>query len=131
MEDKQLRIAQAVTLRDLLREDPTLALAQLLLESPEVINNQTTRETIKTISEQVATYAPGAAWVVTARLLENSFSQLPPDAKAAIVDRMYRVFMEFGEKEAAERIVRAHGLAIPSPSSNGAGNPHENRRDME
>jgi hypothetical protein len=104
LEDRQLRIAQAVALRDLLREDPTLALAHLLLEAPEKVDPQTIKGTIKAIGEQVSAHAPGGTWVKTAQLLERSFGGLPADAKQAIIDRICRTLTEFGEKETAEHI---------------------------
>ena len=78
-EDRQRRIAQAVTFRDLLREDPTLAFAHLMLESSGTLTAQEAISAIKEVGEQVAAYAPGAAWVKTAQLLEKSFGDLPPD----------------------------------------------------
>jgi hypothetical protein len=119
-EDRQLRITQAVTFRDLLREDPTLALAHLLLESPGTVTGQAAISTIKEIGEQVAAYAPGAAWVKTAQLLEKSFGELPPDAKQFIIDRIYRGLMEFrGTEEAAHSIMQVHGLLVQRATSNG------------
>jgi hypothetical protein len=108
LEDRQLRIAQAVTLRDLLREDPTLALAHLLLEAPEKIDTQALRGTIKAIGEQVGAYAPGETWVKTAQLLERSFGGLPTDAKQAIIDRICKTLTEFGEKETADHIEESY-----------------------
>lgn len=120
LEDRQLRIAQAVILRDLLREDPTLALAHLLLESPGTVTGQAAVSTIKEIGEQVAAYAPGAAWVKTAQLLEKSFGELPPDAKQFIIDRICSGLAEFrGAEEAAHRIMQAHGSPVQRASSNG------------
>jgi hypothetical protein len=119
-EDRQLRIAQAVTFRDLLREDPTLALAHLLLESPGTVTGQAAISIIKEIGEQVAAYAPGAAWVKTAQLLEKSFAELPTDAKQAVLDRICRSLMEFrGAEEAADRIVQVHGTHAQRATSNG------------
>jgi hypothetical protein len=119
-EDRQLRIAQAVTFRDLLREDPTLALAHLLLESPGTVTSQAALSTIKEIGEQVAAYAPGAAWVKTAQLLEKSFGELPPDAKQFIIDRICKGLMEFrGTEEAAHSIMQVHGIFVQRAPSNG------------
>jgi hypothetical protein len=118
-EDSQLRITQAVALRDLLRDDPTLALAYLLLESPEKIDNQTLSATIKEVGEQVAAYAPGAPWVKTAQMLEHSFGSLAADAKQAIIDRICRTLTEFGEREAAQQIAQAHRFVLPQSVRDG------------
>jgi hypothetical protein len=104
LEDRRLRIAQAVELRDLLREDSTLALAHLLLVAPEKIENLASGGIIKTVGEQIAAYAPGATWVKTAQMLEKSFGEMPDDAKQAIVDRIYMVLSEFGKKREAEHL---------------------------
>ena len=124
---RQMRIAQAVALRDLLREDPTLALAQLLLESPTKIDDHVI-SIIDAIGDQVAAYAPGAPWVKTARLLEKSFATLPLDAKRFIVDRICMVLTEFGASEEAQHIMRAHGYvgSRPSPSQ-----PSETPGDLQ
>jgi hypothetical protein len=120
LEDRELRIAQAVAFRDLLREDPTLALAHLLLESPGTVTVQAAISTIKEVGEQVAAYAPGAAWVKTAQLLEKSFGDLPPDAKRFIIDRICTGLMEFrGAEEAAHRIMQVHGIPTVRAASNG------------
>ena len=108
LEDRKLRIAQAVALRDLLREDPTLALAHLLLETPEKIDTQALKGTMKAIGEQVAAHAPGGTWVKTAQLLERSFGGLPTDEKQAIIDRICKTLTEFGVKEAAEHIEESY-----------------------
>ena len=124
-EDRQLRITQAITFRDLLREDPTLALAHLLLESPGTVTSEAAISTIREIGEQVAAYAPGAAWVKMAQLLEKSFGELPSDAKQHIIDRICRSLMEFrGTEEAAHRIMQVHGLIVQPTASNGrSGDP--------
>lgn len=107
-EEQQLRVAQYVRFRDLLREDPTIALAQLLLETPAAVSAETVTA-MDEIAKQVAAKAPGAAWVETARLLEKSFGALPTDAKQFIVDRLCRALMEFGATEPAERLRTVHG----------------------
>jgi hypothetical protein len=89
LEDRRLRIAQAAELRDLLREDSTLALAHLLLVAPEKVENLTKGGIIKAVGELIASHAPGATWVKTAQMLEKSFGEMPDDAKQAIVDRIY------------------------------------------
>jgi hypothetical protein len=125
-EDRQLRIAQAVTFRDLLREDPTLALAHLLLESPGTVTGQAAIGTISAIGEQVAAYAPGAAWVKTAQLLEKSFGELPPDAKQFIIDRICSGLMEFkGAEDAASRIRQVHGIPAQHAAPNGRANDND------
>jgi hypothetical protein len=104
LEDRDLRIARAVALRDLLREDPTLAFAHLLLEAPEKIDVRNLSGTIKAVGEQISAYAPGETWVKTAQLLERSFGSLPADAKQAIIDRICKTLTEFGEREPADHI---------------------------
>jgi hypothetical protein len=103
-EDKDLRIAQAVALRDLLREDPTLAFAHLLLEAPEKLDARTLSGTVKAVGEQISAYAPGETWVKTAQILEKSFGDLRPDARQAIIDRICKTLTEFGEREPADHI---------------------------
>jgi hypothetical protein len=122
-EDRQLRIAQTVTFRDLLREDPTLALAHLLLGSPGTVTDQAAISTISAIGEQIAAYAPGAAWVKTAQLLEKSFGELPPDAKKFIIDRICDGLMEFkGTEDAASHIRQVHGIPAEHATPNGHAN---------
>jgi hypothetical protein len=104
LEDRKLRIAQASTFRDLLREDPTLALAYILLESPEKIDSLDSGGIIKAVGEQVAAYAPGSTWVKTAQLLEKTFGELPDDEKRAMIDRICKVMTEFGQKPTAEHL---------------------------
>jgi len=113
-QEQQLRIAQAVAYRDLLREDPTLALAQMLLENPTAVNGQTAT-LVEQLSQCVATYAPGAAWVETAQVLQESFGNLAPDAKQFVVDRFCTALTEFGQKRAAQRIRQAHGFTETAP----------------
>ncbi|WP_328327585.1 hypothetical protein OG372_14285 [Streptomyces sp. NBC_01020] len=107
-EINQLRLSQAVTYRNQLREDPTLVLAQLLLESPEAITQETVN-IIPSVAEKVAAYAPGAAWVETAHLLEESFGKLAPDAKQFVIDRLCTALTEFGAEAATRRLKEAHG----------------------
>lgn len=112
---KQLRVVQAAAYRDQLREDPTLVLAQLLLESPEAVSNETLTM-IPVIAERVAAYAPGAEWVQTARLLNEWYGGLAPDAKQFVVDRLCTVATEFGGARIAQRMQDAHGAAAAPPS---------------
>lgn len=102
--DRKLRISQASTFRDLLREDPTLALAYILLETPEKIGSLDSGKIIKAVGEQVAAYSPGSTWVKTAQLLEKTFGELPNDEKQAMIDRICKVMMEFGERPTAEHL---------------------------
>jgi len=114
-DDTRLRIAQAVELRDLLREDPTLVLAHLLLESPATATEAV--GAIEKIGEQVAAYAPGASWVKTARLLEKFFEGLPLDAKKLIIDRFCLILTEFGAEDAAQAIMSTHEVLAPRAPS--------------
>ncbi|UNO42982.1 hypothetical protein [Streptomyces sp. MST-110588] len=106
-EQQQLRITQYTDFRDLLRDDPTIALAQLLLENPAAVTKET-QNVISEIASQVATFAPGAEWVQTSRLLESFFEGLASDAKQFVIDRLCTVLMEFGAKESAERLQSVH-----------------------
>ncbi|WP_131589640.1 hypothetical protein [Streptomyces seoulensis] len=120
---KQLRITQAAAYRDQLREDPTLALAQLLLESPEAVTEQTVT-IIPKIAEQVAAYAPGAAWVQTAHLLAEWYGTMPPDAKQFVIDRLCTVASEFAGEEVAQRLKGVYGSPTgdePWPAGNAHG----------
>ncbi|MFC9238444.1 hypothetical protein ACFTZK_18585 [Streptomyces decoyicus] len=85
-----------------MREDPTLALAQLLLETRLYRSREA--DLLSEIAGYVASFTPGAQWVQTARLLEAAFGGLKPDAKQFIVDRVCMVLMEFGAKESAEHL---------------------------
>ena len=116
-EEQQHRINQYADFRDLLREDPTLALAQLLLEDPTSIAS-TGADLLSQISGYVATFAPGAQWVQTARLLEAAFGELKPDAKQFIVDRFCMALMEFGAKESAEHLRAVHRFTEPEHRAN-------------
>ncbi|MEU3620408.1 hypothetical protein ABZ725_50335 [Streptomyces sp. NPDC006872] len=116
-EAKQLRMAQAVAYRDQLREDPTLVLAQMLLDAPQTVTDQTI-SLIPRIAEQVAAHAPGATWVQTARLLDAWFRDMAPDAKRFIIDRLCTVAAEFGGEYLAEQVEKAHRSDIPdSPAA--------------
>ncbi|MER6389744.1 hypothetical protein ABT236_14850 [Streptomyces sp. NPDC001523] len=111
-EIKQLRVAQAVAYRDQLRTDPTLLLAQLLLESPETVNAETIK-IVPIVAGQVASFAPGATWVQTAHLLEEWYGKLKPDAKQFVIGRLCTALTEFEGEAAAQRLREIHGL--PSP----------------
>ncbi|WP_406382090.1 hypothetical protein [Streptomyces sp. NBC_01618] len=120
---KQLRVVQTVAYRDQLREDPTLILAQLLLDSPAAVSDQTLAM-IPKIAAHVGAHAPGAAWVQTAHLLNEWYGGLAPDAKQFIIDRLCTVAREFGGERVAQRLKDAHRIAADSPAP--AGEPaHE------
>ncbi|MEV7716092.1 hypothetical protein [Streptomyces sp. NPDC088184] len=111
-EEQQHRINQYADFRDLLREDPTLALAQLLLEDPTSIASMGT-DLLSQIAGYIATFSPGAQWVQTARLLESAFGELKPDAKQFIVDRFCLALMEFGANAPAEHLRAVHRFTEP------------------
>ncbi|WP_148666212.1 hypothetical protein [Streptomyces malaysiensis] len=114
---KQLRVTQAAAYRDQLREDPTLALAQMLLESPEALTTEQVVTIIPKVAEQVSAYAPGAAWVQTAHLLGEWYGGLASDAKQFVIDRLCTVATEFGGERIAQRLKDAHGVtALAGPS---------------
>ncbi|MFB6753576.1 hypothetical protein ACFCX6_21960 [Streptomyces sp. NPDC056353] len=113
-ERRHLQMTQAAVYRDQLREDPTLVLAQLLLESPQSISDETV-QLIPKIAKQAAAYAPGAAWVQTARMLDQWFGPMDPDAKQFIIDRLSTLATEFGADQIAQRLKDIHQSAIPDP----------------
>ncbi|OKI98964.1 hypothetical protein AMK18_23810 [Streptomyces sp. CB01249] len=110
---RQLQVVQALAYRDQLREDPTLILAQLLLDSPAAVTDQTLTM-IPKIAAHVGTYAPGAAWVQTAHLLDEWYGGLASDAKQFVVDRLCTVAREFGGEEVSQRLKDAHRVAADS-----------------
>ncbi|MEU5038706.1 hypothetical protein [Streptomyces rubiginosohelvolus] len=110
---RQLRFVQTLAFRDQLREDPTLILAQLLLDSPTAVTQQTL-EMIPKIAAHVSSYAPGAAWVQTAHLLNEWYGGLAPDAKQFVVDRLCTVAGEFGGERIAQQLRDAHQGATDS-----------------
>ncbi len=113
---RQLRFVQTLAYRDQLREDPTLVLAQLLLDSPAAVTDQTLSMLPK-IATCVASYAPGAAWVQTAHLLDQWYGGLAPDAKQFVIDRLCTVAREFGGERIAQRLQDAHrGADSPAPA---------------
>ncbi|MHC5263253.1 hypothetical protein ACYSUO_35685 [Streptomyces sp. UC4497] len=101
---------------DQLRKDPTLVLAQLLLDSPNTLTEQLDAIVPK-VAEQVAAYAPGAEWVQTTHLLREWFGPLAPDAKQFVVDRFCTVATEFGGDRVAQRLREAHQGSPRSSSS--------------
>ncbi|MCZ0975592.1 hypothetical protein O1L55_38885 [Streptomyces albulus] len=109
-EIRQLRVDQALAYRDQLREDPTLILAQLLVDSPALVTDQTLT-LIPEVAARVGAYAPGAAWVQTAQLLNEWYGGLAPDAKQFVIDRLYTVAREFGGERVAQRLKDAHRVA--------------------
>ncbi|NML54808.1 hypothetical protein HHL19_18600 [Streptomyces sp. R302] len=113
-EIRQLRVDQALVYRDQLREDPTLILAQLLVESPAAVTEQTLT-LIPQIAARVSAYAPGAAWVQTAHLLDEWYGGLAQDAQQFIIDRLCTVAREFDGEHVAQRLKEAHrGTADPA-----------------
>ncbi|MGQ4713576.1 hypothetical protein ACUN22_07820 [Streptomyces anulatus] len=110
---RQLQVVQALAYRDQLREDPTLILAQLLLDSPAAVTDQTIAM-IPKIAARVGAYAPGAAWVQTAHLLDEWYGGLAPDAKQFVVDRLCTVAREFGGEKVAQRLKDAHRVGAHS-----------------
>jgi len=102
-EEIRLRISRIITFRDGLREDPTLALAQMMLESPAKVTPETLA-TIESIAKYVATYAPGAEVVAVAQMLRDFTADLKPDAKQFIADRLCTVLIEFGGEAPAHQI---------------------------
>lgn len=121
---KQLRVPQAAAYHDQLREDPTLVLAQLLLESPEAVTEQIVT-IIPKVAEQVAAYAPGVAWVQIAYLLGERYGKLAPDAKQFVIDRLCTVATEFGGERIAQRLKDARGVVTPATPSPAAEPVHD------
>lgn len=80
----------------------------MLLEAPGQLDDKTV-QLVQTLSDKVAAYAPGAAWVRTATLLEKTFGSLAPDAKSYVVDRLCTTLTEFGFKNEASQLHDSHG----------------------
>ncbi len=120
-EEQQHRLNQYADFRDLLREDPTLALAQLLLENPASVASGVSG-LLNEIAGYVAASSPGAKWVQTARLLEGALGELKPDAKQFIVDRFCTALLEFGVKETADHLRAVH--RVPGPEHSAALQPN-------
>ncbi len=59
----------------------------MLLEVPGQLDDKAV-ELVQSLGDRVAAYAPGAARVRTATLLEKTFRSLVPDAKSYVVDRL-------------------------------------------
>jgi len=111
LREQRLRLEQAVAVRDLLREDPTLAAAMMLAESPAYVGEHTVA-LVQQLAELVAAYSPGSTWVATARLLEAAFGALPAEARTYAVDSMCTALAEFSATiEAGAELRRAHGSA--------------------
>jgi hypothetical protein len=102
-EEMRMRIDRIIAFRNCLRDDPTLALAQMLLETPDKVTPETLA-TMESIAERIAEYAPGANSVVIAQLLRDFTANLKPDAKIFIAERLCKVLVEFGGAEPAEQI---------------------------
>jgi hypothetical protein len=124
MREQRLRVEQAVAYRDLLREDPTLAAAQLLVEDPTHVGQQTV-DLVQELARLVATHAPGATWVATARLLEDSFGALPPKAKQYVVDRVCTALTEFTQTRSAAAELREYRFAPAGPAAEATLSVHE------
>jgi hypothetical protein len=102
-EEMRLRINRIITFRNALREDPTLALTQMLLETPAAVSRETL-ETMELVAARIAAYAPGAEVVAIAQLLRDFTIDLKPDAKRFIADRLCAVLIEFGGTAPADQI---------------------------
>jgi hypothetical protein len=89
--------------RDCLREDPTIALAQMLLETPAALT-QETLSMLDAVGSRVAAYAPGREVVEVVQLLRDFTANLEPGAKKFMVDRLCAVLIEFGGRGTAEEI---------------------------
>jgi hypothetical protein len=99
----QLVLDRITTFRDCLREDPTLALAQMLLETPAEVSRETL-DTMQSVATLVAAHAPGAEAVAIAQLLRDFTATLKPDAKVFIIERLCEVLVAFGGAEPAKQI---------------------------
>lgn len=102
-EAKRVKIEHIAAFRDSLREDPTLALAQMLLETPTAITHETI-ENLELVTQRVAANSPRVKTIVIAQLLRDFVAGLKPDAKQLIVDRLCTALVEFGGHEQAEKI---------------------------
>jgi len=125
-DEMRIRIERITAFRDSLRDDPTLALAQMLLETPGAVSPETL-DTMQSVAMYMASSAPGAE-VAIAQLLKAFVEDMKPDAKQYIVERLCEVLVEFGGGDAANQIsaLSAQGLhLIPArpadPETNAAG----------
>jgi hypothetical protein len=102
-EEMRLRIDRITSFRNALREDPTLALAQMLLETPSAVSPETLN-IMELIATRIAAYAPGTEFVAIAQVLRDFITDLKPDAKQFIVDRLCAVLVEFGGAASVDQI---------------------------
>ncbi len=100
----RLRIARIISFRNGLREDPTLALAQMLLETPANVSPETLN-TMETIATRIAANAPGAEAVAITQVVRDFIADLKPDAKQFIAERLCTVLVEFGGTLQAKQIL--------------------------
>jgi hypothetical protein len=116
-ENMRSRIELLVMFRDHLRQDPTIALAQMLLETPSKVDSATL-QTMESVASRIAAYSPGAETVAIAQLLRDFTGNMDPGKKKYIIDRLCTVLIEFGARGPAERIQRQfqheHELASES-----------------
>jgi hypothetical protein len=106
-ENMRSRIELFAMFRDHLRQDPTIALAQMLLETPSKVDSATL-QTMESVASRVAAYSPGAETVAIAQLLRDFTENMDPDKKKYIMDRLCTVLIEFGARGPAERIQRLY-----------------------
>jgi len=97
------RVQRLMVFRDCLREDPTIALAQMLLETPAALT-PATLSLLDEVGSRVAAYAPGRETVEVVRLLRDFTANLQPGEKKFIVERLFDVLIEFGGRPTAEKI---------------------------
>ncbi|MBV2151275.1 hypothetical protein [Kitasatospora sp. SUK 42] len=105
LQSQRKQVDHAVAYLNLLRADPTLAMVQQMLDSP----NASTAEIVArfdAVAEKVAAYAPGGRWVRTVGLLEKTFGALDEDAQRYVVDRVCSALSEFRQTQEAAQHIR-------------------------
>jgi hypothetical protein len=102
-EATRLKMERVTMFRDSLREDPSLALALMLLENRTTLTSETL-QALDHITERVAASSPHAEAVVIAGLLREFVAGLQPDAKKHIANRLCTTLTEYGGDRQAEKI---------------------------
>ncbi|WP_354642942.1 hypothetical protein [Kitasatospora camelliae] len=106
------------SLRDALREDPSLALAHLVLRHPQDLSTESISQLGMLVAE-VSAYDPANSWVATARVLQDLIKDMPADTKAHLINQLATLASQFGHKEGANQL-RRHTETRKKPTSNPA-----------
>ncbi|MFE7558188.1 hypothetical protein [Kitasatospora sp. NPDC057500] len=93
------------SLRDALREDPSLALAHLVLRHPQDLSTESISQLGALVAE-VSAYDPANSWVATARVLQNLIKDMPTDTKSHLINQLATLAAQFGHKGVADQLRR-------------------------